>query len=142
SRDLPAGELAGKVPQQRGLARARLATQDGDPAPAGDRVGQQPVERLTLAAAPEELRGRAGILTRRRPPCTVRRLLVAGISTAYICGRDRGPRQPKGPAQGVPRGRRTRRSARVIPDTTSATRPGPLVCHVGDSGAGRTELPA
>ena len=82
SRDVPAGDPAGQVAQQRALAHARLAPQDGDPAPAGERVGQEPVERLALAAASEELRGRAGILTRRRPPCVVPRLLAAGISRA------------------------------------------------------------
>ena len=51
-----------------GLETARLAPQDGDPAPAGERVGHEPIQRLTLASASEELRGRAGILTRRRPP--------------------------------------------------------------------------
>ena len=68
SGDVPAGDPAGQVAQQRALAHARLAPQDSDPAPAGERVGHEPVERPTLAAASEEL-GRAGILTRRRPPC-------------------------------------------------------------------------
>ena len=95
SRDVPAGELAGQVAQQRGLAHARLAPQDGDPTLAGPRISQHPIQRLTLARAAEELGGRAGILTRRRPPCTVRRLLVAGISRAYI--RVAGLRNPADP---------------------------------------------
>src|ERR1700722_7613390 len=82
--DLPADDPARQVVQQRALAHARLAPQDGDPAPAGQRVGQELVEHLTLAAASEELGGRTGILTRRRPPCIVPRLLAAGISRAYI----------------------------------------------------------
>ena len=68
SRDVPAGDPVGQVAQQRALAHARLAPQDGDPAPADERVGQEPVELLALASAAEELRGRAGVLTRRRPP--------------------------------------------------------------------------
>ena len=76
------------------------APQDGDPAPARGRVSQQQVEHLTLAAASEELGGRAGILTHRRPPCLVRRPLAAGISRAYIRGRARGTAQTKGAAPG------------------------------------------
>ena len=71
SRDVPAGDPAGQVAQQRALAHARLAPQHGDPALAGERVGHEPVEHLALASASEELPRRAGILTRRRPPCTV-----------------------------------------------------------------------
>jgi hypothetical protein len=85
-RDVPAAGPVGQVAQQRALAHTRLAPQDGDPAPAGEHVGHEPVERLTLAAASEKLRGRTGILTRRRPPCIARRPLAAGTSRAYICG--------------------------------------------------------
>ena len=38
SRDVPAGDPAGQVIQQRALAHARVAPQDGDPAPASERV--------------------------------------------------------------------------------------------------------
>jgi hypothetical protein len=69
-RDVPAGDLAGQVAQQRALAHARLAPQDGNPAPARERVGHEPVERLTLASAPEKHRGLTGILTRRQPPAS------------------------------------------------------------------------
>ena len=124
SRDVPAGDPAGQVAQQRALAHARLAPQDGDPAPARERVGQEPVERLTLASASEELRGRTGILTRRQPPLH-RSTTAAGMSRAYIRGRACGTPQTQGPPQGVSRVRRTRRSARVIPGTTSATRTDP-----------------
>ena len=93
-RDMPVGDAVGQVTQQRALAHARLAPQYGDPALAGERIGQEPVERLALAATSEELAGRTGILTRRRPPCTVPRLLAAGISRAYIgdraCGNPAG----------------------------------------------------
>jgi hypothetical protein len=100
SGDVPAGDPAGQVAQQRALAHARLAPQDGDPAPAGEHVGHKPVEHLALAAAPEELRGQTGILTRRRPPCNVRRPLVAGISRACICGWACGTPQGPGAAPG------------------------------------------
>jgi hypothetical protein len=83
SRNMPASDLAGQVAQQRTLARPSLAPQDDDPAPAGEHVAHQPVERLTLAAASEELRGQARILTGRRPPGIIQRLLVAGLSRAY-----------------------------------------------------------
>src|SRR5499427_1997002 len=73
SGDVPADGSVGQVTQQRALAHARLAPQDGDPAPAGERIGHEPVERLTLASASEELQGLAAILTHRRPPCTVQR---------------------------------------------------------------------
>ena len=59
-RDMPADHPVGQVPQQRALTHARLAPQDDDPAPARERVGHEPVERLTLAAASEELRGWRG----------------------------------------------------------------------------------
>ena len=120
-RDVPPGDPAGQVAQQRALAHPRLAPQHGHPAPPGERVGDKPVERLTLAAASEELRGRAGILTRRRPPCVVPRLLAAGINRAYVSGPACGTPQAQGPTQGVSLGRCSSRSARVIPDPTSAT---------------------
>ena len=124
--DVPASDLAGQVVQQRALAHARLAPQHGDPAPASERVGDKPVELLALAAASEERRGRAGIVTRRRPPCVVPRLLAAGISRAYVCGRACGTPLAQGPRQGVSRGRCSSRSARVIPDPAGATRTGRL----------------
>lgn len=114
-RDVPAANLVGQVAQQRALAHARLAPQDGDPAPAGERVGQQPVKRLTLAPASEEFRERPGILTRRRPPCILQRPLVAGTSRAYICGRGFGTRRPRGRPGVSPGERRSGGSARVIP---------------------------
>ncbi len=98
---MPAGDPAGQVAQQRALAHPRLAPQHGHPAPAGERVGDKPVERLTLAAASEELGGRARNLARRRPPCIVPRLLAAGISRAYIGGPTCGTPQTTGSAQGV-----------------------------------------
>ena len=94
----------GRLPlPQRALAHARLAPQDGDPASAGQRIGHELVERLTLAAASEEPRGQAGILTRRRPPYLVQLPLGAGISRAYIRGRTCGTPQTQGPPQGVSR---------------------------------------
>ena len=125
SRDMPAGHPAGQIAQQRALAHARLAPQNGGPAPARERVGREPVKLLALAVASEELRGRAGILTRRPPPGIVQRSSAAGISRAYIRGQARGTPQTQGPPQGVSRVRCTRRSAKVIPDPTSATRTGP-----------------
>ena len=56
-RDVPARDPVGEVVQQGALADARLTPQDDDPAPAGERVGQEPVERFALAATSEELRG-------------------------------------------------------------------------------------
>ncbi len=141
SRDVPAGDPVGQVAEQRALAHARLAPQDDDPAPAGERVGQEPVEHLTLASASEELWGRPGILTRRRPPWIVQRLLAAGISRAYICGRACGTPADQGSRQGVSRVRSNRRSARVIPDTPARREPARLVRRIHDSGAGGTALP-
>src|SRR5579864_4073268 len=139
---MPAGHPAGQVAQQRTLAHARLAPQDGDPAPAGERVGQEPVERLAFASASEELRGHPGILTRRRPPCVVQRLLVAGTSRAYIWGRACGTPQTQGPPQGVSRRRCSPESGTVSPDTTSATQTGPgwYAAYMTAEQAG-TELP-
>jgi hypothetical protein len=101
SRDVPADDPVRQVTEQRALAYARLAPQDDDPAAAGQRVGQQLVERLTFAPAAEELAGRAGILARRRPPCIVPRLLAAGISRAYIGDRARGTPQTGGRPKGA-----------------------------------------
>jgi hypothetical protein len=111
--DLPAVDPVGQVVQQGAFAYARLAAEDDDSARTGERVGQESVERRTLAVASEELRGLAAILTRRRPPCTVRRPLLAGISRAYICGRRRGTPQIRGASQGVSRVRCGHGSARV-----------------------------
>jgi hypothetical protein len=104
SRDLPAGEPAGQVIQQGALAHARLAPQDGDPAPAGERVGHEPVELLALAAAAEELWGLTAILTRRRPPLhrsTTHRSRYLERTCAVGAAE---PRRPRGPARVSPGG--------------------------------------
>ena len=104
SRDVPAGQPVGQVVQQRALAHARLAPQDGDPAPAGERVGHEPVERLTLAAASEELWGWRRILTRRRPPLHRSTTLAAGISERTSAVGPAEPRRPRGRARVSPGG--------------------------------------
>ena len=104
SRDVPARDPAGQVAQQRALAHARLAPQDGDPAPASERVGHKPVELLALAAASEELGGRAGIVTRRRPPCIVHDRSKAGISERISAAGPAEPRRPRGRARVSPGG--------------------------------------
>ena len=55
-RNAPAADTDGQVAQQRALSHARLPAQDGDPAPTGERIGQEPVERLALGMASEEPR--------------------------------------------------------------------------------------
>ena len=52
--DVPAFGAIGQVAQQRALAHARLAPQDHDATPAGERVAQQPVERVTLGLTSDE----------------------------------------------------------------------------------------
>ena len=59
-RDAKAGRLPGAVVQERRLADARLAADDQHRALAAADVLQQPVERLTLAGAPQQERGTAG----------------------------------------------------------------------------------
>ena len=56
-RNAPAADAVGQVAQQRALAHARLPAQDDDPAPTGERIGQELVERLALGATSEEPRG-------------------------------------------------------------------------------------
>src|SRR5580704_17251478 len=92
---MPADSPAGQVVQERGLAHPRLAPQHGDVAPAAERLGQEPVERLALASASKELRGWAGILARRRPPPRSTTPRRAAISRAYISVA--GPEKPRRP---------------------------------------------
>ena len=60
SRDVPAVDLVGDVGEQCALAHARISPQDCDTAATGQRVGQEPVERLTLGTTSQE--------PHRRPP--------------------------------------------------------------------------
>jgi hypothetical protein len=71
SRDMPAGDPFGQIVQQRALAYTGLTPKDGGPAPAGESIGQEPVERLTLVSASDEFCGLAGLLTRWRPPLRI-----------------------------------------------------------------------
>ena len=67
-RDVPAVDAVGQVVQQRALAHARLAPQDDDSTPPGERVGQELVERFALAPTSEQLRRLTAIVARGRPP--------------------------------------------------------------------------
>ena len=92
-RDVPAVDPVGEVAEQCALAHARLSPQDGDTAATGQRVGQEPVERLTLGTTSQELhrrlpRGGAPLHGDRTPP---------RIFTAVACGR-----RPRGGPGGRP----------------------------------------
>jgi hypothetical protein len=61
-RDPPARDTVREVAEQGALAHAGLTTQDGDSAPAGERVGQELVERLAFGTTPNQRRvARAGL---------------------------------------------------------------------------------
>ncbi len=66
--DMPAGDSVGHVAQQGALAHAGLPAQDGGAAVTGERVGQEPVERLAFGPPSEELHRRPPCL-RKTPPC-------------------------------------------------------------------------
>lgn len=123
--DMPVGDPVGQVAQQRTLTHTRLPAQDGDAAATGQRVGQQPVERLTFGTSPEEPRALTAILARRWPPlrqaprgkdpprgCEQER--TSAISPAVDAG--------QGARQGVSLARRSCPSGRVFTDT--GTTPG------------------
>ena len=112
-REVPVGDLVGQVAQQRALADARLTAQDGDSAPTGERVGQEPVERLALDAPSEERRALTAILARRRPPCARLRGSTpnSGPSNDRTCAIGPVEDTDQGVDPGSPLVRRSRRRA-------------------------------
>ena len=96
-RDVPARDAVGQVVQQRALAHARLPPQDDDSTPAGERVGQQPVERFALAPTSEQLRRLTAIVARGRPPSPFTTQVVATRGGDYISDKDRGRCDLAGP---------------------------------------------
>ena len=92
-RDLPAGDTVGEVVQQRALAHARLAPQDCDPAPACERIGQEPVERLALDTTSEKSRRSPASLSDQRRLADVSNWSV-GSPTRPLCTRGRSIDDP------------------------------------------------
>ena len=124
-RDLPAGDMVGEVVQQRALAHARLAPQDGDPAPASESIGQQLVERLALDPTSQKSRRSAARLSDQRPLADVSNWSV-GSSTRPCCTRDRSiddpaSRRPPARIEAVQSLRSAVRAARRIGCRTAPT---------------------
>ena len=105
--DVPAVDLAGQVPQQRGLPDARLTTDHGHLAPAGERAGQELVERLALGPTSEKPReGRTGLSSQHRlPNASNQAVLRATVS----------PQAPEQNRRNRPRRTHSVRSSRALP---------------------------
>ena len=75
-RDVPAGDPLGQIAQQRALADARLAPQDGDSAPTGERVasgaGRAPRTRFDVRGSRRTAEPDPGSLASLQAPSTLR----------------------------------------------------------------------
>jgi hypothetical protein len=81
--DTTSGRAVTQVVQERGLAHARLAAQDQDPALPGAHVFQEPVEHLALSVPAAQPRARSGLgHGRPRVEPAPRRLQARAVSGA------------------------------------------------------------